>query len=238
MSSEREPGAWVEAWLSVPRFGVYLSAVGGNRRLALALYEWNTVTSAAFQRDLAHLEIALRNAYDQAIVANTPAGSPHWTADPYRLFPVRWRTAKDGTRFDVNRRPREQIERAVYEAGADAPPGKVVAELTFGFWRYLSTAAHHDPLWIPYLHAAFAAGTARPDVDKPVGRLHRFRNRIAHHEPLLERDRASGLLRLRTRHLHDRHADLLTVAGLISPQLRQYIADGSSVAARLEQQPT
>jgi hypothetical protein len=76
--------------LSRPRFAVYLAAAGNiDRRLALNLYEWNTAVSATFLHDLAHLEVALRNAYDTAIVANTPAGLSHWTTDPYRLFPVR-----------------------------------------------------------------------------------------------------------------------------------------------------
>jgi len=170
MSTNPQPGPWVEAWLSAPRFGVYLEAAGGDRQLALVLYEWNALVSAAFQRDLAHLEVALRNAYDAAIVANTTPGLAHWTTDPYRLFPVRWRAARDGTRIDANRSPREQIERAVREAGPGAPTGKVIAELMFGFWRYLSTAAHHHPLWIPYLHTAFAPGASAPQsITRSVG---------------------------------------------------------------------
>jgi hypothetical protein len=45
----------VESWLSRPRFAVYLAAVGADRRLALALYEWSAAVSAVFLRDLAHL---------------------------------------------------------------------------------------------------------------------------------------------------------------------------------------
>jgi hypothetical protein len=88
--------------------------------------------------------------------------------------------------------------------GPGAPPGKVIAELTFGFWRYLSTTAHHHPLWIPYLHTAFRPGTSRQAVDGPVDRLHQLRNRIAHHEPLLRRNTATGVLSLTTHHLADR----------------------------------
>jgi hypothetical protein len=102
--------------------GVAVAAAIGDRCLALDLYEWNALASAAFQHDLAHLEVALRNAYDAAIVANTPASLSHWTTDPYRLFPVRWHSARDGTRIDANRSPREQIERAVRTAGPGAPP--------------------------------------------------------------------------------------------------------------------
>ena len=100
----------------------------------------------------------------------------------------------------------------------------MIAELTLGFWRYLSTTAHHHPLWIPYLHNAFTPGTARQAVDAPVGRLHQLRNRIAHHEPLLRRNTATGVLSLTTQHLFDRLADLFAVAELISPELHDYIA--------------
>jgi hypothetical protein len=97
MTANHHPGPWVEAWLSPPRFGAYVAAAGADRQLALDPYEWNAVVSSAFQHDLAHLEVALRNTYDAAIVANTVADLPHWTTDPYRLFPVRWRAARDGT---------------------------------------------------------------------------------------------------------------------------------------------
>ena len=45
-------GSWVEAWLSAPRFAVYLTATGGDRARALALYEWNAQLSAALLHDL------------------------------------------------------------------------------------------------------------------------------------------------------------------------------------------
>jgi hypothetical protein len=34
----------------------------------------------------------------------------------------------------------------------------VVAELSLGFWRYLSVKRHEKHLWVPYLHHAFPAG--------------------------------------------------------------------------------
>jgi hypothetical protein len=70
-------GRWVERWLSSPRFARYLAAAGGDRQLALDLYEWNAAVSAAVLHDLAHLEVGLRNAYDRALTAADPAGD--WT---------------------------------------------------------------------------------------------------------------------------------------------------------------
>ena len=81
----------------------------------------------------------------------------------------------------------------------------------FGFWRYLSSSAHDVTLWRPYLHHAFPAGTARPDVDIRAGELHELRNRVAHHEPLLTED------------LQRKHTLLLELADLIEPSLAAHI---------------
>lgn len=134
------------------------------------------------------------------------------------------RTRKRGTRgkvsVDINAKPRASLEHAIREAGGrKALPGKVIAQLTFGFWRYLTSAAHEVTLWRPALHHAFPTGTSRPDVDTRVGRLHELRNRVAHHEPLLGLDAASL------------HSDLLDIAALLDPQLGAYITQCSSAPA-------
>ena len=59
-------GPWVERWLSRPRHSVYLAASQGDPQLALEPYEWNAEFSAALLRDLAHVEVGLRNACDRA----------------------------------------------------------------------------------------------------------------------------------------------------------------------------
>lgn len=48
----------------------------------------------------------------------------------------------------------------------------------------------------------------------------------------------TGVLSLTTGHLVNRHADLLDVAELIAPGLRDYIAAVSLTRAALEQRPT
>ena len=179
-------GSWVERWLSPPRWARYLDAVDGDRGRALVLYEWNARASAAVLHDLAHLEIGLRNAYDRVLAAATPGGD--WTDPAGPLFAPIWRTRRH-QRVDVNQRCRQALAEARRVAGAGVPRGKVVAELTFGFWRYLSSAAHEKSLWVPHLHRAFARRTRRhDDVDRPVADLNRLRNRAAHHEHLLTVD--------------------------------------------------
>ncbi|MGH7881507.1 MAG: hypothetical protein ACREN8_01160, partial [Candidatus Dormibacteraceae bacterium] len=176
------PGSWVESWLSVARFSTYLQIAGKNRHQALELYEWNTAISAAFLHDLAHLEVALRNAYDRVLVSGISAGQRHWTLEPTRYFQPIWRKARNGALYDSNRILRQQIEQAVATAGHGAPSGKIIAELMFSFWRYLSSGPHEKMLWVPYLHQAFITGTKRTEIDRRIRRLHQIRNRVVHHE--------------------------------------------------------
>lgn len=220
---------WIEQWLSAPRFSRYLTEATGDRTAALALYEWNGHVCSALHRDLAHLEIGLRNAYDVALSANWN-GTGHWLADGYSvvfapLFRTR-RTASGSRRVDVNRRSRELVEAAIANAGGKgAAPGKVVAELSFGFWRYLSSSAHEKTLWVTALYQAFPPKTDRSTVDGAIGRLHELRNRIAHHEHLLSEN------------ISDRWQDLRDVAGALSTDLDAHIAAGSQVPALVAARP-
>lgn len=216
---------WVTRWLGGPRYAVYLVAAAGDPSRALALYEWNSEISAALLRDLAHVEVALRNAYDRALSGRWP-GPPHWTSAGSAVFPPLLRT-RSRRQVDVNARSRDALQRALTKAGGPgAPAGKVIAELTFGFWRYLSSAAHEKSLWVPALHRAFRPGTDRQrDVDGPVGRLHELRNRVAHHEPLLRADLAG------------RATDAVTVTTLIDTQIGRHLTATSRVSALLTQRP-
>lgn len=229
--SDQETLAWVEWWLSSPRFAVYRVAAGGDAQHALDLYEWNTGLGAALMHDLAHLEVGLRNAYDRAL-GNVPDLPQHWTACGDQIFaPVRRtrrrRTAGGVVRttVDVNARSRASLEHARREVGWAAPPGKVVAQLSFGFWRYLTSAAHEVTLWRPALHRAFPRGTERRDVDLRIGRLHQLRNRVAHHEPLLTVDVMASA------------EDARHLAGLLHPRLREHLDRTSTVSEQVECRP-
>lgn len=223
-----EQSSWVEEWLSPARFSVYLAKAGGDHARALALYEWNSTLSCAVLHDLGHFEVALRNAYAAAL-DRTWQGAQHWLDDP--ASPLRaplWRMKRRRTgrqRVDVNQKIRRAIDDARRKHGLEASPGKIIAELSLGQWRYLSSAAHEKTLWVPYLHHAFPSGTSRAEVDAKIGDLHRLRNRAAHWEPLLQEPVA------------DRVSDLLRVAGLLNANLASYIQRHSQVSNLLGNRP-
>ncbi len=119
---------WVEAWLTTGRLQKYRSAAGGSETRALALYEWNMELASAVLRDLAHLEVALRNSYDTQLGSLAVSGA-EWFSDKERsaLFPPHLVTVGDQT-TDKNATPRGNIKTACKRVGEGAPRGKVVAE--------------------------------------------------------------------------------------------------------------
>jgi hypothetical protein len=105
--------------------------------------------------------------------------------------------------------------------------GKVVAELTFGVWRYMLAATYQTTLWAPALRRAFPhlGSQKREAVYTPVDHLNALRNRIAHHEPIHRQN------------LEARHKELLRVARWIDPAAAAWIEQTSRVPQVLAARP-
>lgn len=181
--------------------------------------------------DIAHFEVALRNTYDAAISATWPH-QKHWLlhAESPAVMPI-WRTRlikgiKRGT--DVNYRTRKNVDDAIKHCGyGSANPGKVIAELSFGFWRQLTTNAMEKTVWVPYLHTAFPQGTSRSRIDSQVSAVNRLRNRIAHHEPLFTSTMDPSVI----------HANMMDCLLQLSPDVHTYISYTSKVLQVLAAKP-
>jgi hypothetical protein len=163
----------VQRCLSPARLGTYVGACAGDVEAALRLYRWNASVSAAFWEVLGHGEVILRNAmHDELTAHHQLRGDPgEWFDDPRRL---------------LTSRALDDIQVAKQRAGRGAPPGKVVAELSLGFWRYLLAHRYAATLW-PAIRHAFPNLPRRGQrtLEGHVSDLHLLRNRIAHHEPLI-----------------------------------------------------
>ncbi|MFB3814765.1 MAG: hypothetical protein ACE14L_11710 [Terriglobales bacterium] len=77
----------------------------------------------------------------------------------------------------------------LYEKGQPLAPGRVISELTFGFWVKLTGRVYEEPLWLPYLSRIFPIRLNRPVVHERLVLLKTLRNRIAHHERIIGRAR-------------------------------------------------
>lgn len=169
------PSPALTSALSADRFGRYLAATP-NPAAALELYEWNARLSAAVMHLTGMVEVTARSAMDAQLVT--------W----YAHSPGEW---WDSGRLD--HRGTKDVTDAKRRAGRCPSHGRVVAELNFGFWRFLVGSRYLTTFWIPALQAGFdvPAGTAesrRAWVECRMQALHFVRNRAAHHEPLFQRD--------------------------------------------------
>lgn len=227
---------WIEDWLGAPRFQKYLDTCQGDRSLALELYEWNVSLGQALMRDIAHFEIALRNAYNNAVSRNW-SGRDHWLLDAESpaVMPI-WRIKRDKSGLkrgsDVNFFNRRSVDSAIRKCGGvNATPGHVIAELSFGFWSSLTSAANEKSIWVPYLHHAYPQGTDRGPVDKSISAINKVRNRIAHHEPIFDRQRTPeldpGVV----------STSILTTLGLLNQDAAAHVGSTSRVAEVLGQRP-
>lgn len=198
MSQEQ---ATLQRLLSRARLAPYMEASNGSWAHAIALYDWNIKIGAAFFESIHYLEIGLRNALDNA--ASSRLG-------------VTWLMPTSSILTPQSRRA---VTVALRQAGgSNAPRGKLIAELPFGFWWSLLADEYNRRLWQPALQHAFERTVRRRRLHADLDDLRRLRNRIAHHEPIHTRD------------LHADFAKVLDIARRLGAALGDHIAATSRVA--------
>jgi hypothetical protein len=117
----------IERTVTKERLTRYLRATGQNTSTALALYEYNVQLSEVLYGLLHGLEVMVRNAAHIALTAR------YGTAAWYDVAPLShyWQ---------------DQVAKAKAKPGAAGKPGKIIAELTFGFWVQLLSKPNHNRL--------------------------------------------------------------------------------------------
>lgn len=174
--------------LSEERLRSYEQATAGDVPSALELYRWNGEASAALFELVGLAEVTVRNAMAEQVEAiRAKRGWPTpWYRVGQRVF------GPDDIR-DIQK----AIDRATARGRHAEVQGKVIAELNFGFWRFLTSRRHHTTLWVPGLYLAFPnlapggpSASERERVFRRMEDINLLRNRIAHHEPIHRRDLA------------------------------------------------
>lgn len=191
----------------------YLRAAANDKSKALALYEWSTQTSSAAFEVVGHLEVLLRNALDRCL-------REHFNEDrcgiPWFLLPMPGGEHVADAVAAVRERLRAQRKESRHQ---------IVAGLSFGFWAGLLGQKYED-LWRSCLHRAFphSSGT-RKQVAVAVDRVRRFRNRLAHHDSMINIDIPFEVRRI------------LELASYIDPAAARWMAQRSSVMTAYAQRP-
>lgn len=205
-------------WLGDPRYNRYLSLASGSHETALELYLWNARTAAAALIDAGHMEVALRNAYDRALCKAFPS----WAVDRSTpLFSSTQGVERARARqHKLNLGSIERLKDARQGHGSNPAHDDVLASLSFGFWASLTVPERTPLVWSPALHRAFPKGTRRSEVHDLVARLVKFRNRLAHNEPVFSN--RTGLLQ--------RMEDVYELLTLVAPDVAQYVRSQSKVS--------
>lgn len=193
--TERQAGRW----LSEARYARFLDACGGNHTRAVDLYELHAVLSMASFGLIHHFEVLLRNAVDRVLGEGQPQApiSDTWLADFSVLQPA-------GVKQVINAIGRLRRGKAVTR-------GRIVAGLSFSFWADLF-GHRYEELWRHQLNGAFPHGSStRKALSGRMRRIQRFRNRIAHHDSLLDQDIPALI------------GDMLEIAAWIDPDARLWL---------------
>jgi len=160
----------LERSLSQERLGPYLDLANGNRTYAIRLYEWNTKLSEAFYSAIQGFEVTLRNAIHE-VMADELQREDWYDAIPLHEEHRQW----------VNR-----AKDRVADNGHEITPGRVIAELMFGFWVALTNTDYAQALWDQHVHKAFhETRVGRKEAAKRLKKIRFLRNRVAHHESII-----------------------------------------------------
>jgi hypothetical protein len=186
-----------EKFLSAERLASYYSIARGNRWIGIQLYERNTECSEALYGVIQGLEVTLRNAIHN--IMTDAVGTQEW------YDKVAW----DDPELAAIQEAKEKIKNKVLKE----TPGRVIAELTFGFWVKLTSYNYEQSLWFKYIHTIVPKTARRKVLHGKLIQAKTLRNRIAHHERIVGR----------TRDLPTEYQQLMEIIGWLHPDMRAWV---------------
>lgn len=157
------------------RMEPFLKAAQGDKVQALELYKWNVRMSAASLELIAYVEVILRHAIDRTLRDHSGEDS---CGIPWFLR-ERYISKKDAEKI-------VSVRRTLADMGKETRD-QIIAGMEFGFWSNLLS---DEDLWRKALYKAFpdARSGRRKDISRLLEQIRKFRNRIAHHDSLLQVD--------------------------------------------------
>lgn len=201
--------------LSGERIGRYVNASGHDVELALKLYVWNLQLGESFFPPLQAVEVALRNRVSAAL---------------QRVYGSKW--WKNPKFLDtVGKRGRDSVEIAIGRLRKDkkhVTTGRIVADLSFGFWLNTLSGQFNRDVWSKQLRQAFPHMPPNMDrkvIYREVRQINDIRNRIFHHEPIF------------SDYISHHYARCLTVLGWLSPEKKAWLKPSFRVPDVMRSRP-
>lgn len=192
----------IQPALAVERLDAYRQD-GAEPAVTLARYLWNMALCESLYSPLQMVEIALRNAIQRSL--EDQFKSPQW-------YDVRecWLLLSPAQQSQIHE-SRHKLTRQ----NKPLNPGRIVAELTFGFWtaffnKRCAQNRNIIQLTARAFHSAPKYQRDMRSLNRRLTALRELRNRVFHHERIIH-----------WVDLDIRHADLLETIGWISPELHE-----------------
>lgn len=168
--------------ISTARVSRYYNACSGNTKKAMTLYRLNLRLSQELLTVISCFEVALRNAVNNHCLSLL--GSD-WLRNGA--------SNGNGGIFDNGhcQQIAKNINDAVRKLNSNYSHNKLVAELGFGFWRYMFAQHQYTATGRNLLNIFPAKPTSTPAIQynhtyvfNQLAKINNIRNRIAHHEPI------------------------------------------------------
>jgi hypothetical protein len=232
----------------------------GSQEAALELHQETLRVGAALMTVIATLEIALRNSVCENLsqhfgVANwllQPPVSFQWRRPEVEKIKAAWDSARRAEYSKLTQAGKHALDARAYPNGR--PPnkshadrtkdrrrqiqvsdGKVIAELTLFFWKRLYGPEYDQSLWRTSLKKTFPLKTlTRANVAIQLEHIYQARNRLAHHEPVLNNrfDNTMSAIEFVVQHLG---MNPPSAASPLAKLLLQDITDAKAKAAALHE---
>ncbi len=169
-----------EQIMTTARMSRYLNACSGDSKKAMTLYRKNLKLSYELFTIISCFEVAIRNIIDKHYIATL---GNDWLQN----------SASTGGIFDTRncRLTKQNINEAIHKLRPAYSHNKLVAELGFGFWRYMFApnqfVAAHTTLLAVLPAKPRSSATIQYNhthIFNKLAIINDLRNRIAHHEPV------------------------------------------------------
>lgn len=189
----------IEAGLAVERLDAYRQD-GASPLVSLSRYLWNMALCESLYSPLQMAEVALRNRIHAALTDLFDAENWYTTSG----LLLKWQEEM------VDKARKELSDRNI-----TITPGKIIAELHFGFWTGFFNRAHeksgvaHNLIKPVFRFAPKYEREARK-LDQRWTLIRDLRNRVFHHERIIH-----------WKDITDRHAALIETIGWISPEIKE-----------------
>lgn len=161
----------LEANFSSRRFGAYLQRAGHKHEYAIQLYLYNARLAKSLLFPLHILEIVLRNGIDQAFS---------------KTFGLDWhldQKFRDLLSIESN----NSLQKAISRFNKIPSKDDVISELSLDFWSNIFRSEYDRSIWQTNIGILFPQNSfTRASLQPEIVRINKLRNRIAHHEPILD----------------------------------------------------